>query len=113
MNAAHVHSVSSIAFTSKACADITAIFTKSLSQSSLKSQLTCLGHVTSKGIAPGRTEHKICSRSPTLEPTLTLEIPTTGLREFIADLAKRHGVAYVMDGNAALGSSLRGCLMMR
>lgn len=33
---------------------------------------------------------------------MTLEIPTTGLREFIVDLAKRHGVAYVRDGNSAL-----------
>ena len=33
---------------------------------------------------------------------MTLEIPTTGLREFIADLANRHGVAYVLDGTAAL-----------
>jgi hypothetical protein len=33
---------------------------------------------------------------------LTPEIPTTGLREFIAALAKRHGVAYVMDGDFAL-----------
>lgn len=37
-----------------------------------------------------------------MEPVLALEIPATGLREFIADLAKRHGVAYVVDGYAAL-----------
>jgi hypothetical protein len=30
------------------------------------------------------------------------EIPTTGLREFITDLAKRHGVTYVRDGYSAL-----------
>ncbi|PQV45161.1 hypothetical protein [Paraburkholderia sp. BL21I4N1] len=33
---------------------------------------------------------------------MTLEIPITGLREFIADLAKCHGVADVTDGTAAL-----------
>jgi hypothetical protein len=34
---------------------------------------------------------------------MTLEdIPATGLREFIADLAKRHGVVYARDGNGAL-----------
>ncbi|MGF7001266.1 hypothetical protein [Paraburkholderia sp. GAS32] len=33
---------------------------------------------------------------------MTLEIPTTGLREFITDLAKRHGVTYVRDGYSAL-----------
>lgn len=30
------------------------------------------------------------------------EIPATGLSTFIAELAKRHGVVYVRDGNSAL-----------
>jgi hypothetical protein len=30
------------------------------------------------------------------------DIPATGLREFIADLARRHSVVYVRDGNSAL-----------
>jgi hypothetical protein len=32
----------------------------------------------------------------------TQEIPTTGLSEFIADLAERHGVKYVQTGSGAL-----------
>jgi hypothetical protein len=30
------------------------------------------------------------------------DIPATGLREFIADLAKHHGMVYVRDDNSAL-----------
>ncbi|OAJ60812.1 hypothetical protein A6V36_01775 [Paraburkholderia ginsengiterrae] len=32
------------------------------------------------------------------------EIPTIGLRKFIADLAKRHGVVYVRDDTSALAA---------
>jgi hypothetical protein len=41
------------------------------------------------------------------------EIPTTGLREFIADLAKRHGVVYVKDGKAPWLRLLLACSMMK
>jgi hypothetical protein len=34
------------------------------------------------------------------------DIPTTGLKAFISDLAKRHTVSYVRDGNSALAASI-------
>lgn len=34
------------------------------------------------------------------------QLPVTGLREFIAALAARHGVRYVYDGNAALAGTI-------